>query len=135
MSYIPDSLRQLVRQRAQGRCEYCLFPEAYSLRPHEIDHIIPEKHGGPTVETNLCLCCGFCNRYKGSDLAAVDPETDEVVTLFHPRRDAWNDHFQLDGAEIKAITPKGRVMIRLLRLNNPDRVDNRALLIAMNQYP
>jgi hypothetical protein len=33
-------LRSLVWQRANGRCEYCLFPAAFALLPFQIDHII-----------------------------------------------------------------------------------------------
>jgi len=34
--------------RAQGRCEYCHFPEAAAELPFHSDHIIAEKHGGNT---------------------------------------------------------------------------------------
>jgi len=135
MSYIPEAIRRLVYERASGRCEYCLYPEARALKRHEVDHIIAEKHGGATVESNLCLCCAICNRFKGSDLSAVDPETEEVFTLFHPRRDQWGEHFQLRDAEIVGLTPKGRVTIRLLRMNDADRIEDRASLIKLKQYP
>lgn len=41
------NLRQVVIERAGGRCEYCLlhYTEA-ALFDHEVDHIIAEKHGG-----------------------------------------------------------------------------------------
>lgn len=29
MTYIPESLRQQIRERAQGNCEYCLLNERY----------------------------------------------------------------------------------------------------------
>ncbi|MFO7321996.1 MAG: HNH endonuclease [Chloroflexota bacterium] len=31
-----------------------------SLYPHEVDHIIPEKHRGATTLENLCLACLDC---------------------------------------------------------------------------
>jgi len=39
MTYISSELRQLVYQRAQGRCEYCRIPDDDSFKAHEIDHI------------------------------------------------------------------------------------------------
>jgi 5-methylcytosine-specific restriction endonuclease McrA len=58
-------------------------------------HIIAEKHSGETVESNLALSCSICNKNKGSDIASIDPETDEVVRLYNPRKDSWENHFQL----------------------------------------
>ncbi len=56
-----ESLRQLVWQRAAGRCEYCWLSQQHTLLPHQIDHIIAQKHAGPAVEGNLCLACYYCN--------------------------------------------------------------------------
>lgn len=50
-------LEQFVWQRADGRCEYCRFPADIALLPFQMDHIIAEKHGGPTVPDNLALSC------------------------------------------------------------------------------
>lgn len=58
---IPERLRRQVRERAGGRCEYCLIPEADMYYPHEPDHSIAEKHGGPTSlisPPRLCRVCG-----------------------------------------------------------------------------
>ena len=43
---ISTALRAMVRQRAAGRCEYCLVHEDDPLLPHEPDHVIAEQHGG-----------------------------------------------------------------------------------------
>lgn len=85
VTYIPNNLRSLVYQRAKGLCEYCLIPEEICFAKHQIDHIIAEKHGGLTVETNLALSCSICNKFKGSDISSVDGETDEIVPLYNPR--------------------------------------------------
>lgn len=53
MVRVPERLRRLVRDRVQGRCEYCLMPEDDVLYTHESDHIVAEKHGGPTSLENL----------------------------------------------------------------------------------
>lgn len=129
-TYIPAALRRLVYERAAGRCEYCLIPESAVFATHEIDHILPQKHGGKTEANNLALSCALCNKYKGSDLASLDPETQRIVPLYHPRQDRWSDHFQLHEAQFVPRTPIGRVTIRLLQLNHPDRVAERALLIT-----
>ena len=127
--YIPVELRRVVYERAGGRCEYCLIPETAVLVAHQIDHIISQKHGGLTESDNLALSCTLCNKYKGSDLASLDPVTGEIIPLFHPRRDRWLDHFRLSDAQFIPLTPKGRVTVRLLQLNNPERIEERELLI------
>ena len=98
-TYIPSALRRLVCDRAKGCCEYCLISEATAFAPHEIDHIIAEKHGGLTEAENLALSCTLCNKHKGSDIASIDPETGEVIPLYNPRRDKWHEHFRLSNAE------------------------------------
>ena len=89
-----DSLVRFIWQRAKDRCEYCLLPSALSLMPFEVDHVVPHKHGGATGEDNLALACFYCNRYKGPNIAGIDPETGQMCHLFHPRNDSWDQHFQ-----------------------------------------
>ncbi len=133
--YIAVALRNLVRARANERCEYCLIPEQFTLAPHWTDHIVAEKHGGQTEEGNLALCCGLCNQHKGSDLTSIDPQTGQITPLFHPRRDLWSAHFRLVGARIEPLTPTGRVTVRLLQLNHPDRIAERELLLRLGVLP
>ncbi|MEZ4670008.1 MAG: HNH endonuclease [Anaerolineae bacterium] len=135
MTYIPDALRQEVIKRAKGRCEYCLLHQDDNLFPHEIDHIIAEKHHGETISDNLCLSCLDCNRHKGSDLTSIDLETGDVVVLFHPRRDRWEDHFKLESATIVPLTNKGRVTVFLLDMNAEEQIAKRAGLIELGRYP
>ena len=52
-SPVPYRLRRQVQERAQGRCEYCLIHEADMYFPREADHVIAEKHGGPTSFEHL----------------------------------------------------------------------------------
>lgn len=92
--------------------------------------IISQKHGGPTKPDNLALSCALCNKHKGSDLASLDPDTGNIVALYHPRRDQWVEHFQLSNHRFIPLTATGRVTIRLLQLNRQDRIEERALLIA-----
>jgi hypothetical protein len=130
VTYIPAALRRLVHERASGACEYCLAPEATALFAHEVDHVVAEKHGGTTTEDNLALACAACNLHKGSDIGSIDPVTGGLVPLFHPRRDRWSDAFQLVDARIVARTAAARATVRLLQLNRPERVAERAVLVA-----
>jgi hypothetical protein len=127
MSEIEPALRELVRSRADGFCEYCGISEQFTLAEHEVDHVIAVKHHGETVAENLALCCVVCNRFKGSDIASIDPETGELTALFHPRFDRWGDHYELRNGEILGLTAKGRATVRL-RMNRPTRIKERQLL-------
>ncbi len=133
-THVPADLRRLVYQRAKSCCEFCLVPEAAVLVSHEIDHIITEKHGGSTDAGNLALSCTICNKHKGSDLASLDTETGMIVPLFHPRKDRWFKHFRMDDTRIIPLTPTGRVTVKLLQLNHPDRVEEREYLIAAGMF-
>lgn len=127
---LPADVRGLVAERAGFRCEYCLLPESLAFAPHEVDHIIAIKHGGGSTLDNLAYACAVCNKRKGTDVASYDHDTGMVVPLYHPRRDRWADHFQLDGAQIVPKTPYGRVTVDLLRLNRATRLTERAILIS-----
>lgn len=128
-THIPASLRRLAYERAGGRCEYCGMPERFSFALHQIDHIIAEKHGGATVADNLALSCILCNKYKGSDLTSLDPLTGRITSLFHPRLHIWLEHFTLETDGILVShTAEGRTTIRLLQMNQRERVEERRLL-------
>src|SRR5260370_35073057 len=133
--YIPVPLRRLVRARASERCEHCLIPERLTLAPHWVDHTVAEKHGGKAEEGNLALACALCNQRKGSDLASIDPESGQLVALFHPRLDRWTDHFRLAQALLEPLTAVGRVTIRLLHLNQPHRLEHREPLLRVGVRP
>ena len=123
------AVHKTVRVRAGHRCEYCRFPEAFAELPFHLDHVIAQQHGGPTVLENLALACCYCNRYKGPNLSGIDPNSAEVVPLFHPRRQQWDEHFAWDGARLIAKTPAGRATVHLLQINRADAVAVRRLLM------
>lgn len=132
---ISAAMRQRVRERAKLQCEYCLLAEYQAFFPHEPDHIIAEKHGGPSGFENLALCCFDCNRFKGSNIASLDPETGELTPLFDPRMQKWTDHFVLNGGQIIPLTPVGRATVQTLRLNLPDRLEVRETLSRQGRNP
>lgn len=117
MSYVPATLRRLVTQRAEDKCEYCQFPQKASLFAFEMEHIIAEKHDGITESENLALSCPCCNRFKGSDIGSIDPETGQLTLFFNPRLQQWSDHFRLEGGTIVPLTPEGRVTAKILQFN------------------
>ena len=126
---------QAIRIRAQHRCEYCHFPEAFSELSFHFDYVVARQHGGRTDLENLAFACCYCNRYKGPNLSGVDPDSQEVARLFQPRRDAWWEHFAWDGARLAGKTATGRVTIQTLRLNRSDAVAVRELLMRERVYP
>jgi hypothetical protein len=132
---VPSALRNLVQTRASRRCEYCLIHEEDSHFPHQPDHIVAQKHRGPTHEVNLAWACYLCNLLKGSDIASVDIETGQVVRLFNPRLDPWAMHFRLDEGQIVPLTPIGRVTEYVLQFNRPQSVQERRWLIKAGRYP
>ena len=135
-SYIPAALRQLVIERAEGRCEYCRFPQETAFLTFEVDHIISEKPGGATTAENLALACAFCNSFKGSDLGSLDPQSGQLTAFFNPRTQTWHDHFAIEAdGRLQPLTPYGRVTVAILRMNDAERIVERQLLLQIGQYP
>jgi hypothetical protein len=133
-SHIPQAIRRQVRERAEGRCEYCRIDERVTIKRHHVDHVTAEKHFGATNVDNLCLACVDCNLHKGTDLASTDPLNEERTFIFHPRIDVWEEHFRLRGASIEGLTPVGRATARLLQFNDPEQVRSRGRLIRLGLY-
>jgi hypothetical protein len=127
-TYISVALRRHVEERANYCCEYCQIQNTISFFPHEIDHVIAEKHGGQTNEMNLAYTCWRCNRHKGTDLGSFDPQTGEFNFLFNPRTQQWSDHFTREDLAIMGLTPEGRTTVNLLQLNNEARLAERQRL-------
>jgi HNH endonuclease len=132
---VSKALRHLVVERAGGCCEYCGMPDDVMRLPHEPDHIIATQHGGHTNLDNLAYTCFRCNRFKGPNLASIDPETAIIVPLYNPRTDDWHAHFRWEEAQIVPLTAVGRATIALLRCNDAERVALRANLIQQGRYP
>ena len=116
-----------------------LLPDlgAHHRRAMEIDHIIPESLGGPTLRENLWLACSMCNDHKGNRIAAPDPHTGEVVRLFDPRRQGWSEHFEwsMEGDVIIGRTATGRSTVTTVRLNRAELVEARRGWIVAGWHP
>jgi hypothetical protein len=133
-SKLTPALRNQVRQRAKDRCEYCQMPQSCTQLPHEADHIRSQKHSGPTSLENLCWACAACNNAKGSDVAAYDPLSDELVPLFNPRTEDWQRHFVWNGATVVGMSKVGRATIEHLQINKRERVEHRRLLMLAGVF-
>ena len=128
------SLRRFIAERADHRGEYCLLPQSVMLHKHEPEHIVARQHDGKTEADNLALACTRCNRYKEPNVGSFDPETGELVPFFNPRTQDWTEHFELEDAVIQPLTAEARVTVKILRLNDEDRVAERQRLIAAGLY-
>ena len=111
------------------------MPQSCTQLPHEADHIRAQKHEGPTTLENLCWACALCNSHKGSDASAYVPGTDELVRLFNPRTDSWDDHFEWIGPRLVGKTPIALATLALLRINADSRMSHRRMLIAVGLFP
>jgi hypothetical protein len=132
---IGRDLERDVRQRAGHRCEYCHLPEACASLPHQIDHVIPQQHHGPTAAENLALSCGPCNRHKGPNLSGVDPQTGKSIPLFNPRIHKWREHFRWQGQILIGLTEVGRGTVDVLAINHPVYASRRSALMESGQFP
>ena len=98
--------------------------------PFQVDHIVARKHGGRTIGSNLALACLYCNRFKGPNIAGIDPATHKLCRLFHPRLHRWDWHFRWNGATLIGRTAIGRTTIRVLEINGEPALLLRESLMA-----
>ena len=124
--------RNLVRQRADERCEYCKLRQVYCELRHHIEHIIAKQHGGADDDENLALACHRCNLHKGPNLTGIDPQTRQVVPLFHPRRQQWIEHFAINGVHIVGLSAVGRATVQVLDLNDARRLELRSEILTQS---
>ena len=103
-------IRQRVRARAGGRCEYCRLPDWVEFSgPFHVEHVIARQHAGLTEIPNLAWACSRCNAHKGTNSTAIDPDGTGRCGAFqstqrllaasfqsgcstHPRRDGVRTH-------------------------------------------
>ena len=103
-----------------------------------IEHIIPVAKGGNSDVDNLWLTCPICNKYKGSQTEAIDPQTDILVPLFNPRQQIWHEHFawSADGLTILGKTAVGRATVSALHLSDdPDVLLVRSYWVQAGWHP
>lgn len=100
-----------------------------------IEHIVPISKGGENVEDNLALACPSCNLHKSSSTESVDPESGQIVPLFHPRQDEWAEHFRLEGLRIAGMTAVGRATVEKPQFNSERRLRIRRIERILESEP
>jgi hypothetical protein len=55
-------------------------------------------------------------------MAGIDPETNALTEIFHPRRHNWNDHFEWLGITLVRRTAIGRTTVGVLSMNSEDQL-------------
>jgi hypothetical protein len=119
---ISPEVRELVRQLADYRCEYCGVSEIDTGGELTIDHFCPTTHGGTDEPANLLYCCMKCNQYK----ADFWPDAEDIAAgrqLLHPRQENLAIHLiQAADDTLRGLTSRGQFHIERLRLNRPQLV-------------
>lgn len=135
--HISSGQKREVAERAHGCCEYCHSQAKYAMQSFSIEHIVPSSRGGETVAKNLALACQGCNNHKYTKIDGNDPITGEIVSLYHPRNQQWNDHFSWndDFTLIIGITPTGRATVEELGLNREGLINLRRILYGAGEHP
>jgi hypothetical protein len=130
-------LKQAVRLRAKNCCEYCHSQEKFATQSFSVEHIYPISKGGKTTLDNLALACQGCNNHKYNKTEETDLISGEIVSLYHPRQQNWQEHFSWsnDYTLIIGLTPTGRVTVEILRLNREGLVNLRRILYTMGEHP
>ncbi len=121
---VSERLRQSIRALYGFSCGYCGVTEAESGSQLEIDHFLPESHGGQDVLDNLVYACPTCNRLKGDYWPASGASPD--LMLLHPQRDDTSAHVSsLPDGRLIGLTKRGWFHIQRLRLNRAQLIELR----------
>lgn len=118
--------RDWVRDEFAFRCVFCLSREVWlgSSTFFHLDHAVAQKHDSTLtlVYENLLYLCAECNGKK------------QAGRLLDPCSIAMSDCLEvnLDGT-ITAKNDAGRRLVRVLRLDSPDRNSYRRRMITLSQ--
>ncbi len=85
--YINLKLRQKILERDRYTCQLCGSTTVGHYDANvklEVDHIIPLKQGGRTLEENLWTLCSRCNAGKKSLLAYPETVKNRIITINLP---------------------------------------------------
>lgn len=134
---ISKTQKEQLGKRAGYCCEYCLSQADFSPDSFSVEHIIPITKGGTNGLENLAYSCQGCNNRKYNHTEAIDPVTNAIAPLFHPRSQRWEDHFQWNPSQtlLTGLTPTGRATVEKLKLNRKGVVNLRHLLVLIGEHP
>jgi hypothetical protein len=131
---ISAAQKRRIAERAGGCCEYRRSQAKYAIQSFSIEHIVP---GESNHNENLAYACQGCNNHKYNKTHASDPISQDVVALFHPRKQRWSEHFawSSDCCLMFGITPCGRATVAALQLNRTGVVNLRQVLVSIGRHP
>ncbi len=118
-----ERYRPWLRDEFCFRCVLCLHRERWPRTSgFEIDHLIPVAER-PDLECrygNLLYVCRQCNNLK-TDLRIPDPCSIAYGDCLCVNKDG----------SVQALNADGRVLVRILRLDRPERVRQRRMIIEV----
>lgn len=135
--YYSKSVREFIKNRAEGRCEYCQWFEDYTPGPFNIEHILPSVQGGTDSLENLAFSCSGCNGHKSVRTSVFDENTGNYILIYNPQMQIWHEHFTWDSTKTKILgrTLTGEKTVELLQMNRPKLVRLRRAFIALGLHP
>lgn len=109
----------------------------YASNSFEMEHVLPLAADGDSSLDNLALACGGCNSHKHTKVDTLDPVNQIRTLLFHPRQQAWHEHFEWSAGylEIVGKTAVGRATVSALRMNRPSVINLRRVMLLANLHP
>jgi 5-methylcytosine-specific restriction endonuclease McrA len=136
-TYIPKTTQNRLDKLAKGCCEYCKQLQKYLTSKLQNEHIQPQTLGGTSDLDNLAKACEACNNSKHTATSAFDPVTNQIVPLYHPRKDNWQDHFKwsTDLLRMEGLTSTGRATIIRLKTNREAHINIRRVTIGKGHPP
>lgn len=78
-SFIPGEIREQVFARDGDVCQYCGTTTAQG---YIIEHVVPDRRGGPSEPYNLVIACISCNQRKAGNIWI--PRNIHKITEHHP---------------------------------------------------
>jgi len=90
---LTPQIKQEVRLRAKNCCEYCYSQEKFATHSFSVEHIKPLSKGGNNNLDNLALSCQGCNNHKYNKTEGKDPVSGAIISLYNPRHQNWQEHF------------------------------------------
>lgn len=85
---------QWIYERGKFTCQYCGLDcsenfDTWWYANLNIDHVIPQKHGGTDDQSNKVVACRACNLYKGSERVSSLEEAREFVSMKRRQAEVW----------------------------------------------
>lgn len=136
-SRVSVEIRRLVRNYANGCCEYCKSRDDCGSGSFNVEHILPAARSGSNELLNLAWSCSGCNSHKFVKIIGWDAVSEKLVPLFNPRSQQWPDHFYWDETltQILGKTPTCRATIYELKMNRQQLINLRKGMILLGIHP